>query len=63
MIYSIIEFSKIKNNLFIIQKQHIFAELDIKEDNQKIRIINSYEQATREDNYINIKKRMKMKKK
>ena len=27
----------------------IIAELDIKEDNKNIRIINSYEQATRED--------------
>jgi len=32
LIYSIIEFSKIKNNLLIIQKQHIIAELDINED-------------------------------
>ena len=46
---------KIKNNLFIIQKQYIFAELDIKEDDQNIRIINSYEQVTRENEYIKYK--------
>ena len=65
LIYSLIEFSKIKNNLFIIDKEginitynFIIAELYVIEDDQKIRIINSYEQSNR-----NIKKRMKMKKK
>ena len=60
LIYSIIEFSKIKNNLLTIDKEvknnYIIGELDIKEDNQSIRIINSYEQATREDKYIEYKK-------
>ena len=71
LIYSIIEFLKIKNNLLMIDKKgrnithnYIIAELNIKEDNQNIRIINSYEQAARDDEYIlYIKKRMKMKKK
>ena len=55
--------SKIKNNLLIIDKEgnnithnYITAELDIKEDNQNIRIINSYEQATRENKNIKYKK-------
>ena len=63
LIYSIIEFSKIKNNLLMIDKEGnkiiqncIIAELNIKEDNQNIRIINSYEQATRENEYIEYKK-------
>ena len=63
LIYSIIEFSKIKNNLLMIDKEGnnityncIIAELNIKEDNQNIRIINSYEQATREYKYIEYKK-------
>ena len=34
----------------------IIAELNIKEDNQNIRIINSYEQAARENKYIDYKK-------
>ena len=34
----------------------IIAELNIKEDNQNIRIINSYEQATREDKFIKYEK-------
>ena len=57
LIYSIIELSKIKNNLLIIDKErnnitynYIIGELDIKEDNQNIRIINSYEQSNRENN-------------
>ena len=63
LIYSIIEFSKIKNNLLMINKEgnnithnYIIAELNIEEDNQNIRIINSYEQATRENKYIEYKK-------
>ena len=62
LIYSIIEFSKIKNNLLMIDKKgrninhnYIIAELYVKEDNQNIRIINSYEQATREDKFIKYK--------
>ena len=63
LIYSIIEFSKIKKNLLIIDqegnkiiKNYITAELDIKEDNQNIRIINSYEQFIREHKSIKYKK-------
>ena len=48
--------SKVKNNLLIIDKEgrnitynYIIGELDIKEDNQNIRIINSYEQSNREN--------------
>ena len=55
--------SKIKNNLLIIDKEGnnityncIIGELDIEEDNQNIRIINSYEQATRENEFIEYKK-------
>ena len=59
LIYSIIEFQKINNNLLIINKEGdiienteinncIIGEFDIKEDNQYIRIINSYEQSNRE---------------
>ena len=63
LIYSIIEFSKIKNNLLIINKggnnifmNYIIGELDIKEVGQKIRIINSYEESRRENKYIDDKK-------
>ena len=49
--------SKIKDNILIIDKErnnitynYIIGELDIKEDNQNIRIINSYEQSNRENN-------------
>ena len=63
LIYSIIEFSKIKNNLLIINKEgknifmnYIIGELDIKEVGQKIRIINSYEESRREKEYIKYKK-------
>ena len=63
LIYSIYEFSKIKNNLLLINKEgefiinnYIIAEFDIKEDNQNIRIINSYEQAKRENKNIEDKK-------
>ena len=52
LIYSLIEFSKIKNNLLIINKEgknksmnYIIGELDIKEVGQDIRIINSYEES------------------
>ena len=57
--------SKIKKNLLIIDKEGnkikidhncIIGELNIKEDNQNIRIINSYEQATRENKFIKYKK-------
>ena len=49
LIYSIYEFLKIKNNLLLINKEryiinnYIIAEFDIKEDNQNVRITNSYE--------------------
>ena len=63
LIYSIYEFSKIKNNLLLINKKgqfvinnYIITEFDIKKDNQNIRIINSYEQARRENSYIEYKK-------
>ena len=62
IIYSIIEFQKIKNNLLIIDKErkiknnemnnYIIGEFDIKEENKDIRIINSYEQYRKEHNYI-----------
>ena len=62
LIYSIIEFSKIKNNLLIYNKEgknifmnYIIGELDIKEVGQKIRIINSYEELRREYKYIKYK--------
>ena len=57
LIYSIIEFSKMKNKLLIVNKEGkitnqifncIIGELNIKEDEQDIRIINSYEQCYRE---------------
>ena len=61
IIYSIIEFEKIKNNLLLINKEgeyinnnekeinnYIMGEFDIKEDNENIRIINSYEQYYKE---------------
>ena len=70
LIYSIIEFSKIKNNLLIINKEgknifmnYIIGELDIKYEQQNIRIINSYEESRRDNEYIEYKKNMKMKKK
>ena len=60
LIYAIIEFEKIKNNLLLIDKEgkyinnnennnYIIAEFDIKEINENIRIINSYEQCCREN--------------
>ena len=70
LIYSIIEFSKIKNNLQSIDKKGnkiiqncIICELDIKKANQNIRMINSYEQAKREYIFDDYKKEKKMKKK
>ena len=56
LIYSIIEFSRIKNNLLIKNANSIFGELEIKEDNQNIRIINSYEQSNREEKFEEYKK-------
>ena len=64
LIYSIIEFSKIKNNLLIIDKEetkieitnnYIIGEVNIKVDGENIRIINSYEQLNREHDYIQYK--------
>jgi len=63
LIYSIIEFSKIKNNLLIINKggknikmNYIIGEFDIKEDEKNVRIINSYEESYR-DKYNNEKEK------
>ena len=62
--YSIIEFSKMKNNLLIIDKEGnkkthncIICELNIKEDNKIISIINSYEQTNREYKLENYEKK------
>ena len=62
IIYSIIEFQNIKNNLLVINKEgkdisneinsYIITEFDIKEDNKNIKIINSFEQSKKEG-YIN----------
>ena len=63
LLYPIIEFLKINNNLLIIDKKGnkiiqncIIGELDIKEDNKNIRIINSYEQFIREYKFIKYEK-------
>ena len=59
LLYSIIEFATIKNNLLLINKEgkiidnnennnYIIGEFDINKDNQDVRIINSYEQYYRE---------------
>ena len=65
LIYAIIEFQKINNNLLIINKEekiikkinnYIIGEFDNKEDNQYIRIINSYEQMNREKKFYEYKK-------
>ena len=63
LIYSIQEFSRIENNLLLINKKgeyiinnYIIGEFDIKENNQNIRIINSYEQCHREDKLYEHKK-------
>ena len=69
IIYSIIELEKIKNNLLLINKEgeyinnnekeinnYIMGEFDIKEDNENIRIISSYEQYDRENNFVEYKK-------
>ena len=42
-----------------ITYNYITAELNIEEDNQNIRIINSYEQATKENKYIKYEKENK----
>ena len=63
LIYSIIEFENIKNNLLLINNEgkylnynnknnYIIAEFEIKKDNKNIRIINSYEQYYREWGFI-----------
>ena len=69
LIYSLIEFSKIKNKSIIIEKEgkkiynnemlinNIICELNIKEDEQEIRIINSYEQSFRERRFIKYNKK------
>ncbi len=66
LIYSIKEFSKINNNLILINNKgeyiinnYIIGEFDIKDVNQDIRIINSYEQFIEKIKCI--KKNMKMK--
>ena len=66
LIYSIIEFSKTKNNLLIINKKgnninhnYIIGEFNIKEDEKNIRIINSYEQFIRENKYYKYEKENK----
>ena len=58
LIYSIIEFSKIKNNLLIMDKEgknmimnYIIGELDVKKDEQDIRIINSFEESNKKYKY------------
>ena len=63
LIYLIIEFSKIKNNLLLINKNgeqiinnYIIGVFNIKMVNHNIRIINSYEQVYREYNLIDYKK-------
>jgi len=58
LIYSILEFAKMKNKLLTINKEGkiinqifncIIGELNTKEDEQYIRIINSYEESCREN--------------
>ena len=63
IIYAIIEFQKKYNNNNEVNKindnkinNYIIAEFETKEDNQTIRIINSYEEARRENNRIIDKK-------
>ena len=63
LIYLIIEFSKIKDNVLMIDKEgkkiifnYIIGELNVNEDNQNIRIINSYEQSNRENKFDEYKK-------
>ena len=61
------EFEKINNNILLINKEgkyienneiknYIIAEIDIKENNQYVRIINSYEELIRENLFIDYKK-------
>ena len=68
LIYSLIELGKNKNNLLIINKEgkyidnnneinnYIIAGIDIKENNQNIRIINSYEEWYRKNKFFKYKK-------
>ena len=58
LIYSIIEFSTIKNNLLLIDKQgrnmnhiYIIGEFNIEEEGKEIRIINSYEESNLENKF------------
>ena len=53
LIYSLMEFEKIQNNILLIDKEgkcinYIISEIYIEENNQNIRIINSYEECNRE---------------
>ena len=74
LIYSIIEFENIKNNLLLINKEgkylnynnknnYIIAEFEIKKDNEYIRIINHMNNIIENWNYRIMKRNMKMKKK
>ena len=67
LLYSIIEFATIKNNLLLINKEgkiidnnennnYIIGEFDINEDNQDVRIINSYEQFYKENYFLKYEK-------
>ena len=61
MWYLLKEFSNIKKNLLLINKEryiinnYIIGEFDIKKDNQNIRIINSYEESKRENKFFEFK--------
>ena len=69
LIYSIIEFEKINNNILLINKEekyiennnkiknYIIAEINITENNQNIRIINSYEEYHRKYIYLPYEKK------
>ena len=67
LLYSIIEFATIKNNLLLINKEgkiidnnennnYIIGEFDINKDNQDVRIINSYEQFYKENDFLKYEK-------
>ena len=67
LLYSIIEFATIKNNLLLINKEgkiidnnennnYIIAEFDINKNNQDVRIINSYEQFYKENYFLKYEK-------
>ena len=61
LIYAIIELEKIKNNILLINKEgkyinYIISEINIQENNQNERIINSYEEADRNNKFIEYKK-------